>query len=211
MKNAIFFIIFSVVLTLFFVSASQAQINNYPNELKGFEFFGKGKLRNLKIGVSTKEDVRNILGETCESACDYDKNWTINFDFYENNWIKKDTNPNGEKTVQYLDQKYLGKLRRIELRSKKRVSFKDISFSDEFSKLSRSEITKNPQKNISKMVTYVLFQDSNGLTYELFGAKDIDNTKTSGKSLYDKGDLYSIVYNISKEQEKEMFKPPKIK
>lgn len=209
MKTPILLVIFSFLLTLVFASASQAQTNSYPNELKGYEFFGKGKLKNLKIGVSTKEDVRKVLGKTCETVCDYDENWTIVFDFFDNNWIKTDTEPNGVKTVQYLDQKFLGKLRKIELRPKKRVSFRNIAFPKVFSKLSRSEITKNPQQTISKMVTYELFQDSNGLTYELFGAKDIDRTKTKEKSSYNKDDLYLVIYNISKELEKEMFLPPK--
>lgn len=211
MKPAILFVTFSFLLTLVFVSASQAQTSSYPNELKGYDFFGKGKLKNLKIGVSTIEDVKNVLGETCESVCDYDENWTVSFSFFENNWIKTDTDPNGVKTVQYLDPKYLGKLRKIEFHPKKQISFKNVSFPNEFRKLSRSEITKNPQKNISKMTTYELFQDSNGLTYEIFGAKDVDNTKTKEKSLYNKGDLYSVLYNISKEQEKEIFSPPKNK
>lgn len=211
MNIKMFFVILSFLSTLVFVSASQAQANSYPNELKGYEFFGKGKLQNLKIGTSTKEDVQKVFGQTCENVCSYDENWTINFDFFDNNWIKTDTDPNGVKTVQYLDQKYLGKLRKIELRPKKKVSFRNISFSDEFSKLSRSEITKNPQQIISKMVTYELFQDSNGLTYEIFGAKDVDNTKTKEKSFYNKGDLYLVIYSYSKEQEKKMFLPPKNK
>ncbi len=205
------FIIYILFLTLVSVSVSQAQTGLYPNELKGYEFFGKGKLKNLKVGVSTKEDVEKVLGKNCDSGCDYDENWTVEFSFFDNNWIKTDTDPNGVKTVQYLDQKYLGKLRKIELRPKKRISLNNMVFPSQFNKLSRSEITKNPQQDISKMVTYELFQDSDGLTYELFGAKDIDNTKTKEKSLYNKGDLYLIIYNYSKAQEKEMFLLPKNK
>lgn len=211
MKNVIFFVIFTFLLTLVFASASPAQTGSFPNELKGYEFFGNGKLKNLKIGISTKEDVQKVLGETCESVCDYDENWKASFSFFDNNWIKTDTDPNGVKTVQYLDQKYLGKLRKVEFRPKNQVSFKNVSFPNEFHKLSRSEITKSPQKNISKMVTYELFQDSHGLTYELFGAKDIDTTKTRGKAFYNKGDLYLVTYSYSKNQEREMFLPPKTK
>lgn len=210
MKTANHFI-FPFLLTLVFVSVAQAQPGYYTNELKGYEFFGKGKLKNLKIGVSTKEDVEKVLGKSCDPVCDYDENWSVEFSFFDNNWIKTDTDPNGVRTVQYLDQKYLGKLRKIELRPKKKISLKDVVFPKEFNKLSRSEITKNPQQNISKMVTYELFQDSDGLTYELFGAKDVDNTKTKEKNLYNKGDLYLVIYNYSKKQEQEMFLPPKNK
>ena len=205
MKTAIFLVIYCILLTLLFVPAARAQTNLYPNELKGFEFFGKGKLKNLKIGVSTKEDVKNALGDTCEFVCDYDENWNATFSFFENNWIKTDTAPNGVKTVRYLDEKFLGKLRKIELRPKKKISFGKTFFPKSFRKLSRSEVTKKPQQNVSKIVTYDLFQDSRGLTYELFSAIEPDSLKSGEKDFYNKGDLYSVIYDISKEQEKQMF------
>jgi hypothetical protein len=43
MKSIIFTIIFSLFLV--FVQNIQGQSNSYPNELKGYEFFGKGKLK----------------------------------------------------------------------------------------------------------------------------------------------------------------------
>ncbi len=55
------------------------------------------------------------------------------------------------------------------------------------------------------MITYELFQDSLGLTYELFGTTDYVNIKAKSEKLYKKGDLFSIQYSISKEQEKVMF------
>ena len=211
MKTAISFVIFCTLLMIFFVSSAQAQTGFYPNELKGYEFFGKGKLKNLKIGFSTKDDVKNALGDICEFTCNYDENWTVTFSFFENNWIKTDTDPNGVKTVQYLDPKFLGKLRKIELRPRKKIFFGKISFPNVFSKLSRSEVTKNPQQNVSKIVTYELFRDKYGLTYELFSTIETDNTKDKEKSFYNKGDLYSVLYDISKEQEKQMYQPSKSK
>ena len=211
MKTAISFVIFCTLLMIFFVSSAQAQTGFYPNELKGYEFFGKGKLKNLKIGFSTKDDVKNALGDICEFTCNYDENWTVTFSFFENNWIKTDTDPNGVKTVQYLDPKFLGKLRKIELRPRKKISFGKISFPNVFNKLSRSEVTKNPQQNVSKIVTYELFRDKYGLTYELFSTIETDNTKDKEKSFYNKGDLYSVLYDISKEQEKQMYQPSKSK
>jgi len=196
---------FAFLLTVVFVQNFQAQSNQYLNELEGYEFFGKGKLAGLKPGTTTKEDVKKIFGKKCEKVCDYDSDWTVSFSFYENNWTKDDTNQKGERLVYYLDSKYLGKLRKIELNPKKQISFGNVSFPNTFQKLSRSQITRI-RSGKSRMVTYEVFQDAYGLIYELYGTTDYDEIKTEGQKLYNKGDLFSIQYNISKEQEKVMFK-----
>nr|MBA3785795.1 hypothetical protein [Acidobacteriota bacterium] len=161
--------------------------------------------KGLTPGVSTKADVKKIFGKNCENQCDYDTDWTVNFSYYENNWIKDNTNEKGEKSVYYLDFKYLGNLRKIEIRPKRQVSFGKVSFPKTFQKLSRSLITDDTRTGKSRMITYELFQDSLGLTYELFGTTDYDNIKAKSEKLYKKGDLFSIQYSISKEQEKAMF------
>ena len=198
-------IVFTFLLSLVFVETSQAQNNPYPNELKGYEFARNGKLKGLTSGVSTKADVKKIFGKNCENQCDYDTDWTVNFSYYENNWIKDNTNEKGEKSVYYLDFKYLGNLRKIEIRPKRQVSFGKVSFPKTFQKLSRSLITDDTRTGKNRMITYELFQDSLGLTYELFGTTDYDNIKAKSEKLYKKGDLFSIQYSISKEQEKAMF------
>ncbi len=73
-----------------------------------------------------------------------------------------------------------------------------------FQKLLRSQITKN-RSGKGKMVTYEVFQNADGLTYELYDATDYDDIKTKNERSYNKKDLFSILYNISKEQEKTMF------
>ena len=194
------FVGFIFLLAIIFVQNFQAQNNQFPNELKGYEFFGKGKLAGIKPGVSTKDDVKKIFGKNCEKICDYDADWLVNFSFYENNWTKDDTNQKGERLVYYLDSKYLGKLRKIELSPKKQISFGNVSFTNTFQKLSRSQITRI-RSGKSRMVTYEVFQDAYGLIYELYSTTDYDEIKTKGEKLYNKGDLFSIQYNISKEQE----------
>jgi len=205
MKVAKIFISFTFLLSLVFVETSQAQNNPYPNELKGYEFSGKGKLIGLRPGVSTKADVKKIFGENCENQCDYDTDWTVKFSYYENNWIKKDTNEKGEKSVYLLDSKYLGNLRKIEILPKKQISFVNVSFPKTFQKLSRSFITDDTRTGKGKMITYDLYQDLHGLTYELFHETDYDTIKTGSEKLYKKGDLFLIQYSISKEQEKVMY------
>ncbi|MEJ7849702.1 MAG: hypothetical protein WKF92_16580 [Pyrinomonadaceae bacterium] len=53
------------------------KLNSYPNELVGFEFFDKGKLKRLKLTVSTRDEVKNKFGFDCGSACQYDRNWVV--------------------------------------------------------------------------------------------------------------------------------------
>jgi hypothetical protein len=198
------FVGFVFLLAIVFVQNFQAQNNQFPNELKGYEFFGKGKLAGIKPGVSTKDDVKKVFGKNCEKICDYDADWLVNFSFYENNWTKEDTDERGVKSIYYLESRYLGKLRKIEITPKKQVSFANISFPNTFQKLSRTQITR-PRTGKGRMVTYEVFQDAGGLTYELYDATDYDDIKTKNERSYNKKDLYSILYNISKEQEKTMF------
>ncbi len=205
MKLTIFFIAFAFLFALINAPISRAQNNPYPNELEGYDFFGNGKLKDLKLGFSTKENVKKIFGKKCDSSCDYDTDWTINFSYYENAWTKEDIDQKNKKIVYYLDSKYLGKLRKIEIRPKKQVSLGNVSFPNAFQKLSRSSITNDTRIRKKRMITYELFQDSYGLVYELFDRADYDDIKLKGEKFYNKGDLFSIQYNVSKEQEKEMF------
>ena len=78
-------------------------------ELKGFEFYNEGKLKNLKIGVSTQKDVVKIFGEQCKVTCDYNENWIIEFEYWE-------------------------ELSSIILRPKNRTSFSTILFPSNFEK-----------------------------------------------------------------------------
>jgi len=205
MKLTNFFIVLTFLFALNFAPIAQAQTNPYPNELKGYDFFGNGKLKGLKLGLSTKENVKKIFGKNCESFCDYDADWTISFSYYENIWTKVDNDQKDKKIIYYLDSRYVGKLRKIEIRPKRQISFSNVSFPNAFQKLSRSSITNNTRTGKSRMVTYELFQDSYGLIYELFDRTDYDDIKSKGEKVYNKGDLFSIQYNISKEQEKNMF------
>ena len=62
-----------LVLTTSLVVAKSTSHNPYPNELKGFEFYAK-YLAPLRPGVSSKEAVRRVLGDT---AAVQRNGWTI--------------------------------------------------------------------------------------------------------------------------------------
>jgi hypothetical protein len=201
--KAIKIILFFISVIAFAVCAS-AQDVQFSNELKGFEFFGKGKLKDLKLTVSSKDDVNKIFGKTCEKMCEYDSDWTIRFEYYEDRWIKEDRNGKGEKLRYTLDPKYLGKLRLIEMRPKKEISFAGVSFPNTFEKL-LSASTIDAASGNSKAVINNAFQHSDGLTYETYSQTNYDDIKSKKAKSYKSGDLVLIRYNIARELEKDLF------
>lgn len=202
MNRAKIFIAFTFLLA--FAVCVSAQSVQFPNELKGYEFFGNGKLKDLQLTISSKDDVKKIFGANCEKKCDYSADWLINFEYYEDIWVMTSRNEKDEKLTYFLDSKYLGKLRSIEIRPKKHVSFVSIIFPNVFQKLLLSS-TSTFRSDGKRSIGDEAFQDSNGLTYEIINETikyDIKNEKTK---TYYKGDLVLIRYDIPKELEKSLF------
>ena len=101
------------IFLLLFASTIFAQENPYPNELKGYEFFQSGRLKDLKPLVSTKADVKRVMGPGCESGCDYDENWTIGFAYVNSDWSKTDHGQLYKPRAEFI-----GKLHDISFRPK---------------------------------------------------------------------------------------------
>ena len=163
MKSAKIFIFFALLLV--FALQVSAQSVQSPNELNGYEFFAKGKLKNLQFAVSSKDDVKEIFGANCEKKCDYDANWSISFEYFDDIWMKESRNEKDEKIVYKLDSKYLRKLRSIEIRPKKPISFANVAFPRVFQKFLVASSGFNSDK--SRVSGDEAFQDSSGLTYEI--------------------------------------------
>jgi len=53
-----------------------------PNELKGYKFFGPGKLKTIRLGVSGRADIRLLFGSECESECVYDDEWNMRVEYF---------------------------------------------------------------------------------------------------------------------------------
>jgi hypothetical protein len=179
-----------------------AQNTEYPNELEGYQFFGSGKLKSLQLLVSSKEDAKRSFGGTCEKQCDYDTDWSIRFEYFDDIWIKESSNDKGDKLRYLLDSKYLGKLRTIEIKPKNRVSFLNISFPDSFKRVIVTSTT-DARGGRSRMTVNDAFQDANGLTYEIYSRTNYDDIKQTRYTI--KGDLFLIRYNITMEMEKGLF------
>ena len=195
-----------VVIAFFSIIALDvsAQESRYPNELEGFKFFGAGKLKDLELGKSTKDDIVKIFGKGCEAKSDYDAEWTISFEYFDDIWIKESSNNAGAKLTYYLDSKYLGKVRSIRLYPKKHISFNNISFSDSFQRVITTS-TSDARFGKSRMIVYDEFQDSDGLSYEIYNKTNYDDIKGETQKSDAKGDLFFVGYNLTKAFEKEMF------
>src|SRR5512140_1778331 len=116
-----------VVCVLSLSLAMCPQSNQYPNELDGYKFFGSGRLKGLHLLTSTRDDVKRVFGADCESSCDYDANWTVSFEYFDEVWTREESNNRGDRSVYKLDGRYLGKLRQIDLKPKKSVFFDNIT------------------------------------------------------------------------------------
>jgi hypothetical protein len=197
-------VLLNFILLSVFAAGVPAQSDQYPNELQGYEFFGNGKLKALQLTVSSKDDVRKVFGEKCEKQCDYDDDWSIGFEYYEDIWIRESRNDTGGKVTYLLDSKYLGKLRAVELHPKKQISFADTEFPVEFQKLVTTS-TSDARSGKSRMTVNDAFQDSCGLTYEIFSRTNYDDIKNKNAKAYTKGELVLIRYDIPKESEKDLF------
>lgn len=182
------------------------KLNTYPNELKNYRFFNKGKLEGLKLTISTKEDVTKNFGSDCESECDYDEDWKIHINYF-GSMHKKVTVEN--KEVKYVPkEEYLGKIYSIGLRPKKPVSFSNIKFPIKFSESFGSAIGHNYGIGGGKFgavhISHKNYIDRYGLEYTIF--EKIDYTVGEiEKNNSRKGDLTAIRYEIPDKIEEAMF------
>jgi hypothetical protein len=83
-------ILLAIPLILLMCASAAAQQRSLLNELKGMESFRSDKLRELKLFVSTKEDVARVMGKECQFVCDHDANWRLRFAYVDNWGMLKD-------------------------------------------------------------------------------------------------------------------------
>jgi hypothetical protein len=105
----------------------------------------------------------------------------------------------------FLDSKYVGKLRLIEIRPKNQISFADIGFPREFQKLLLTSTSSNFDSKKSLIMGDKAFQDSNGLTYEIVNETISYDTKNKDTITFNKDDLVLIRYKPSKDLEDTLF------
>lgn len=173
----------------------------FPNELEGYEFFGKGKLKNVVFGVTKKADVEKIFGSSCEKDCEYDDRFVIKFDYLTCDDCM---------TTEYIRDRamcplgeYMGTIEKITLRPKVPIKF---------DKIPNSRFTIHTgggvfEKGGSGGVSYESFGDKFGLKYSIRKGTTSVTLTTPGPTFMN-GPLYSIDYGINVELETKIFSAP---
>ena len=160
MNRAKIFIAFTFLLA--FTVCVSAQSVQFPNELKGYEFFGNGKLKDLKLGSSKKKDVEMIFGESCEKFCDYDETFKIKFEYLAALDDCMTTEDIRDRAM-CPQNEFVGTISSITLEPKQDQILKDLSTS-KFNKVGGGSIT---QKGSGVSVSYTSFTDKYGLKYSI--------------------------------------------
>jgi len=187
MKLAKIYIVFTLLLA--FTVCVSAQSTQFPNELKGYEFFGKGKLKKIKLGVSTKKDVKKIFGKDCEKYCNYDENFQIKFEYLAA--LDDCMTTEGIRDRAMCPQnKFVGTISSITIEPKQNQSLKELPTS-KFNMVSGGSTT---EKGSGVSSSYTSFTDKYGLRYSI-------NNELNGKIVvhsqyppFVEGNLYSIKY-----------------
>lgn len=200
MNQAKIFIAFTFLLAFAFQVSAQG--NPFPNELKGYKFYLNGKLKMLKLGFSTQEDVKRIFGENCEQSCNYNSNWEVDFTYFKTDSCFTSQTGNEPKQTFCPDKKYIGKLSSIELRPRKTISFAKISFTNFGIYGGGGSIAEDGRGN-GTHTAHNSFGDGYGLTYTIFD-RIVSSTETN-PTVMKKGDLLSIEYEPSNKLKKKIF------
>ncbi len=178
---------------------SAGKLNTYPNELEGFTFFDKGKLQGLKLSISTREDVKSRFGAECRSTCDYDQNWDISFQYF--NDFHREATTDGRRVKIIPKGVYEDKIYSISLRPKKELLFDEVVFPRLFIRaygISASHDGKGGGTNKS----YMKYRDRYGLEYSVL---DRISLTTESNLKWRKGQLIAIEYKIPEKFEEPMF------
>lgn len=177
-----------------------------PNELPGYQFFAKGKLKGIKLGFSRKEDIEKIFGSSCENTCNYDERWDLLATYYSEEEVYTTTQTNNgveTKIVYFPRPQYYGTLSSISLSPKENLSFSKIIFPRTFAKGETNVIGDSfSERGFEGAVHTAIdtFADGYGLTYNVFDKVTFHNIPYDEKSK--QGDLLNIEYKIPDSIEK---------
>ncbi len=187
MNRAKIFIVFTFLLA--FAVCVSAQSVQFPNEVKGFEFFSKGKLKDLKLGLSKKKDVEMIFGNSCEEECNYDENFKIKFEYLAALDDCMTTEDIRDRAM-CPQNEFVGTISSITFEPKQNQNLKDLSTST-FNKVSEGSIT---DKGSGVGVSHTSFTDKYGLRYSINNELDGKIVVYSQYPPFVEGKLYSIKY-----------------
>jgi hypothetical protein len=189
-----------IVLFLLFILAfdSLAQKNSYPNELKGYEFYGRGKLMGLDLGKASKENIKAVFGEECTAKCDLDEKWSVEFDYFGDFSLSVGSGDGLREVVP--KPAFVGKLYAIALIPKTEILLNENDFPAAFV---RNGIAGTASHS-DIITSYFVFQDQNGLTYRIFN-RETGRRDASAAGTLTKGELVEIKYEIPDRKQQRMW------
>lgn len=179
-------------------------LNTYPNELQGYKFFDQGKLKGLKLMISTKEEVEKIFGSDCDGGCNYEDKWEIDFNYFGGISTEKTVD---NKKIRYVHKKELvGKISSITFTPKQSIPFGKKVFPRTFNQSYGFSVGDSFGENGRLSAagnSYITYYDRYGLEYNVYqgGYTVGDAEKTDRK----KDDLFFIEYTIPKKIEETTF------
>lgn len=181
------------ILLIFTVCVS-GQKETFPNELKGFELYQKGKLKEIKLLVSNEKDIKKVFGTNCHSGCDYNEDWTVSFSLIRKGDHISETDEKGKEQKFYPERKYVGTLTSIRFHPNRSISIENTAFSSSF----RQIVGNSGIPNQKDAIPAVIFMDMNGLQYNL------SLLENSGAK-HEKGNVISIEYAMTEDKREEIF------
>lgn len=190
-KSTNIYIAFTFLLA--FAVCVSAQNNSQRSEIEGYEFFGKGLLESLNLGISTKEDIQKVFGEVCDSECNFDEKWTIKFEYFP--MLAQLRKENGLWEHYLPNPEYKDKLYSIKLFPKSRIPFEELKITCKFL-ISDCSRTDNPPR-ISEPLPYKL--------HYVIWYRDNDRGCLARFSECKRRDLSYILYEVTADVEEKMF------
>lgn len=178
-------IVLTFLLAMFLALACIAQEVGAFNEIPGFEFYGKGKLKGISLKNSSRADVIAAFGNDCDyKVCEYDENWKLTV-LYLEDYVRQTRYDRKYEYALKPSQEFIEKAWILMFEPKKNISLNDFSFPAIFKRSSRIEGHSGLQ--------FLDYSSENRLTYSI-----IDED-------YAKGNLIGIYYKLSESEEEEMF------
>src|ERR1044072_3611816 len=154
---------------------------SFPNELKGLEFYGKGKLDGIKLGITRSDDWDTVFGAGKDEDLDLNEDWRTSGFISVNEGALKTINEDGIERKYQVFPSFTRTLWQIILAPKKRISLRNYHFPDVF-KISAGFTSHSA-------CTFTIYGDEDGLSYSIVNANPKDKSCRAGE-------LSTISYDI---------------
>lgn len=174
---------------------ANAQESEYPNEIEGLQFSKQDKVKDLVLLVSAQEDVKKLFGKDCVNGCKFNEDWDIGFAYVNAGWSTTTSEEAVNSLLKPLPE-FVGKLASITFRPNKPVLLPESTVFPEGLKCNKGSATRGDLRFRS-----ITCADDRRLFYYIY-----DETSAEGE--FQKNQLSSISYVMTKEKEKSLFALP---